>query len=232
MIYHLLHLNDRLLHYGIKMKITMLSFKQDKERGELMINFLSKRIAVFFVQNGVIEQKDSDIYEYGFNLILSAIISILLVIIIGSIFELLPHTLLYLLFFIPIRSYAGGYHARTYFQCIFLFVAVFAVAVVITIFTPYEYSNILILFFIIISMCLTYIFAPVKHENNPISEEEQGKYRSISLLLSVAYAMVLVIGLWVFPSFKKFFLMASMGSFAATITLPIGIILSRRKVCK
>lgn len=106
--------------------------------------------------------------------------------------------------------------------------AVFALAIVITVFTPYVYIDLLTVFPFFISMLLVYFWAPVEYGSHLILQDEREKYRNISLCLSMGHAVVLMMGPWIFSRFKRVFLMASLGSLSAALAMLIALILERQ----
>jgi accessory gene regulator B len=66
-----------------------------------------------------IEQK-RNIYIYGFELFLSNIICIFSILLVGSYLAKIELSLLFLLYFMPIRIVAGGYHCKSYLNCYML----------------------------------------------------------------------------------------------------------------
>ena len=80
---------------------------------------LAKLLTEQLIKKGADYQK-RDIYQYALEYFLSTIIGILGIITIATLSIGPIHGILYLLFFMPIRSVVGGYHAKTYHGCFFL----------------------------------------------------------------------------------------------------------------
>ena len=91
------------------------------------MNILVMRTTDFLVSCGAIKQEDISIYRYGLEvlyLFMLEVLSILLLAVwIGNFFE----TLLYFAAFIPLRLFAGGYHANTRLGCYFVSLGVYGV---------------------------------------------------------------------------------------------------------
>lgn len=60
---------------------------------------------------------DRSIYVYGFELFYSTLFTICSIVIISSLFGKAYLGITFLLFFIPVRIFSGGYHAETYRGC-------------------------------------------------------------------------------------------------------------------
>lgn len=63
------------------------------------------------LKNGMISGEDTSVYRYGYTLVLEVMINIIIAIIIGLISGELVSVALFMVMFIPLRSYCGGYHA-------------------------------------------------------------------------------------------------------------------------
>ena len=85
---------------------------------------LAKLLTEQLIKKGADYQK-RDIYQYALEYFLSTIIGILGIITIATLSIGPIHGILYLLFFMPIRSVVGGYHAKTYHGCFFLSMLLF-----------------------------------------------------------------------------------------------------------
>ena len=90
-----------------------------------MVNKLSKNVAVFFMENDLIQKDEIDIYIYGLQLIISSIIGISIILVAGIIFERFKDSLIFLFIFIIMRQYSGGYHADSYLKCNLFFISIF-----------------------------------------------------------------------------------------------------------
>lgn len=75
--------------------------------------FLEKQI-----ENKIIEVDEVSVYKYGYTLVLEAIINFVLALVIGIVLDELLSVMLFLLFFVPLRSYCGGRHASTIPRCV------------------------------------------------------------------------------------------------------------------
>ncbi|MBR6923918.1 MAG: accessory gene regulator B family protein [Oscillospiraceae bacterium] len=84
-----------------------------------MIDKLSNSVLGYLLNKEVIrnEKVVKEYYKYGIEITISSIISLFLIFLIGAGTNCIFEGLVFLVFFIPIRQYTGGYHANTYFKC-------------------------------------------------------------------------------------------------------------------
>ena len=75
-----------------------------------MLNSVSYKISDFFIHNGKIQSEDREVFAYGIRrLILNAFMMISFMCL-GFITNKLLEIGFFLVFFIPLRKYAGGFH--------------------------------------------------------------------------------------------------------------------------
>ncbi|GEM_PF-2215752 len=93
-----------------------------------MYNEIIQWVADELVLNNVINSEDIELYTYGIQQGLLILLNILTIVIVGQIFGMLLQSVAFMISYIPLRIYAGGYHARTpagcYIGSVILIVAV------------------------------------------------------------------------------------------------------------
>ena len=89
---------------------------------ELMFKKTACKITQRLCEKGIISESDFDLYEYGFNMGITVLLNLISTIVIGVIVGKVFESIAFLVFYIPLRSYAGGYHASTPRRCYFIFI--------------------------------------------------------------------------------------------------------------
>lgn len=151
-------------------------------------NFLTN----YFIKNNIISPNNKELYIYGFQLILSTLSSMLTILLTAT-FINISYGILFLLFFIPIRFYAGGYHASSYLKCFIytnsLFIITLALSLIVYIYglLPYYYL------FIIAGIIYFWINTPCINQNNPLSYTYLLKNRFISRKILILYFIVIIL---------------------------------------
>ena len=82
-----------------------------------MITSLAQYITGILLKNNIIENEHLDIYIYGFEVLISGALSLFIGLILGLIFSQLVECIVFLIVFVTLRKYCGGYHADTYLKC-------------------------------------------------------------------------------------------------------------------
>ena len=151
-----------------------------------MINKLSSLISSKFVEHNIISKSVKDVYRYGIEITISSIIGFVITCLIGLLFRMLMQTMLFYVIFILLRSMTGGYHAKTYLKCNFIF-SIITLFIVTFSKAAYEMQisfGILTLLFLP-SIAIFIWIAPGENVNKPIKAEKRVYWKSISIVTSV-----------------------------------------------
>lgn len=181
----------------------------EKASKVLMFGDLSERITGRLLMNGTISREDKEIYVYGMQQGMIALLNLGTTILLGMVFGKVLECIVFMVAYMPLRSFAGGYHAKTAVRC-YIF-SVLMMSAVLWVMRCVMYSG-------LICGCLTAIFGsiiwilvPVEDRNKPLDELEKTVYRKrargillveivltfVSVLLSckrIAICMTMVFG--------------------------------------
>ena len=92
-----------------------------------MIEKISKKICCFALNNSMLsDKKYTDIYQYGIEIMISSIIGVMLIILSGVIIKDMKSAIMFLISFMLLRSFCGGYHANNYLKCNIIFIVLFS----------------------------------------------------------------------------------------------------------
>lgn len=82
-----------------------------------MVERIVRKKLEIWEQNGHISEDELEIIEYGMIQGIYSITGIVLTLILAAMFGSVTMGILFLLFFMPLRSVSGGYHAKTRGKC-------------------------------------------------------------------------------------------------------------------
>ncbi|MEF9920772.1 accessory gene regulator B family protein [Anaerorhabdus sp.] len=82
-----------------------------------MIENVGTKLGKYFFNKGYIEEDDIDAVRYYVEVFFNEYFQLLITIFIGYFISQFKETILYLIFFVAIRKYSGGYHAKTLLMC-------------------------------------------------------------------------------------------------------------------
>lgn len=152
---------------------------------------LARRIGNNLVQSNVIEAEDIEIYIYGINQIFVSILNIVSALIIGLIFGVFWEIAVFMAVYIPLRSYAGGYHARTPLRCY-----IFSVIMLIIVSAGIKYLYVaewVYYAFLAFAIIVLFLLSPVEDKNKPLDEIEYKVYKKRAILITIAEMLLSIL---------------------------------------
>ena len=155
-----------------------------------MIQRLAANITDFFIHKNIVAEENKEVYTYGFDLILSGLVNILLVLLSGIILDSVWQAMLYVLIMVQVRMFTGGYHADTHSMCNIIFVFCFIFSVLALDLVSYFQITWIIWFLVCIGLISVNTYAPLENRNKKLSAEQKKRYKKISVVLYVGYVFI------------------------------------------
>ena len=186
-----------------------------------MIKKMASSLAHYFAGKDLYPVEKTNVYSYGFELLLSTFANALGILLLSFILGVVPGAILFSVAFISIRVTAGGYHAKHHWSCfltvivVFLFFALVSKYISAALVLPY------IAFSAVTALVLILIFSPVEADNKPLGKEQKKKLRTQSLILvgvNTALAVVFMLVPQLPIRYLAFYLS---GGLAASISLVV-----------
>lgn len=191
-----------------------------------MIDKISQDVADYFFEKNLIRESEKDIYEYGVKLIASSVIGIFIVIFIGIVLGKVLDSIVFLLCFMILRKYSGGYHANSYLTCNLFFITVFLSTVVTVEFTPVKYRVISCVVMHVMSFAVLLKFSPIENYNKRLEEIQKLKNKKVSLTIYSIFATMT--GLLILID-NNYYYNISVIVFAVTVLMIISILKEAKK---
>ncbi len=179
------------------------------------------KIAELLEANKIINKNDMELYKYGLEIFIMTVVELGAVLLVSAIIGNFVETFIFLIGFMPIRIYAGGYHADTRLRCFLVLLMVyifFSILLNRVEFINYKYLVMLISASGILSIAL---ISPIKHKNKRITESEGIRYKTIAIILSTIESAI--IDICMFLNYSNLYVNALViGLFTAIISLLAG----------
>lgn len=158
-----------------------------------MLSNFSSIIADFFVANNIIPAEEKAIYKYGIEVTLSTATGIIAIAIIGIFAKCYIECMIFLLCFITIRVYSGGYHADTFLKCTLTFICLFIAFLLTKTYVQLYLTPYFSVVIMIISATNIAVLAPIKNKHKLLTEKEKPRYKKISVAMSVVWTTVAIV---------------------------------------
>lgn len=158
-----------------------------------MFYHLSVHIADKLAQLKVISLDDYELYRYGIQQGLVLVMNFVSVILISIILGMFIECIAFLLAYVPLRSYAGGFHAKTHVRCY-----AYSMMIIIGIFLAMRFLSIPLRVYVsltIFGIASVIFLAPVEDKNKVLDKKEHTVYRKRAieiLLIIVLFQIVLL----------------------------------------
>lgn len=162
-----------------------------------MFRYFAENITYILIKHKFLNIKNREIYVYSIEVILLNFILLLTLLSISIAKNSLLFFVGFLLFFLPIRIFAGGYHARHSETCFGLTVGVYITAMIIYDHFPDLYKNGIAIGLFIVAYITLLIWAPLKNPNHPLTDYQYKRNRRIvfgitfisMLLFAISYKL-------------------------------------------
>lgn len=140
-----------------------------------MFEVLSERITGWLLANEAIPREDKEIYRYGIQQGMIALLNLGTTMVIGVVFGKLLESILFMAAYIPLRSYAGGYHAKTAVRCYFF--SIVMMSAVLWVMRYVTYYGLICVCLTAVSGSMIWLLVPVEDRNKPLDDVEKVVYR-------------------------------------------------------
>ncbi len=188
-----------------------------------MVNKFSQFLVGQLTRNGIIEKGRAEEYVYGLEMLFEKVISYTILVILAVAIDMLVPSLVFLVFFLTLREWGGGFHASTYGGGLIgtILIYLFCSKILVDFFMVERMTMYIAL--AVTSVCILAL-APVNHPNLSLTEKEMGDCRmGVRVALFAELAAILVgIAMRIDSSYIIF---ASMGVIMCGVLLLVAKIL-------
>ncbi len=149
---------------------------------------LSRRIGDNLVRSDVVKAEDVEIYIYGINQILVSVVNVLSALIIGLIFGVFFEIAVFMAAYIPLRSFAGGFHAKTPLRCY-----IFSILMLIVVSIGFKYLSLAAwVYYAVLAVSFVVVLAlsPVEDRNKPLDELEYKVYKKRAAIIAAVELVI------------------------------------------
>lgn len=157
-----------------------------------MIRRVSEGIVKWQFRKNILTCEQIALYQYAYEVMLNQAINIFIAVLIAVAFNKPMSVFVFLVSYIPLRSYCGGYHARTNGGCTIVSTILILLVCMLEKLTIWDSTIFLALIILAVSGALIFIYAPVGDKNKPLDEKETIVYRKMSRLVWLVEAVIAV----------------------------------------
>ncbi len=157
-----------------------------------MMERIAKKLTAYIIGKGIVAESEERIYLYGFQMGLELISNLIVSILIAMKMDMLPQAAIFFIVFIPIRSYAGGFHFEKYLHCFILsvvtYVGVLELSQILTI-----AGEIHVVADVVLLILVRYLF-PVQNVRRMIDKDEKQYFsKKLQQILVADFVLIVVL---------------------------------------
>lgn len=155
-----------------------------------MITKLSQIIADFLIRQKIVPEEQRGIYEYDFELSISSVIGIIIVLAIGLISGKFWESVVFYIVFCFTRLFTGGYHAPNHLLC----KVIFTVTLLLVLAADRLLSGIESYYWFILhfySLVIVCQFAPIENPNKELSERQKVRCKITAIIAMAVWLAVM-----------------------------------------
>lgn len=159
-----------------------------------MLEKIVRRMADACCEGKFISKEEREVYQYGMELVLLKWAHLITMLAIGFAFGMFLETAVFVVFYSVLRSYAGGYHAKTRTGCYVISWVMMAVVLAIVKFCPRIAAGQASFIGVVLSLPPVLYLSPVGSPNRPLDASEAEHYKKIvRVILALEAAAFLVL---------------------------------------
>lgn len=140
-------------------------------------------------QKSTVDEKE--IYAYSIEVLLSLIFNLIILSVTAIILKKIPELIIFIMFFSGLRTFAGGYHAKTHVECMSISFVIFIISAMSNTWFV-AFGKIVMIVGILASVLLVFIYAPTDSENKPLNSNEKNKFMMISRIIVVIFSVIIL----------------------------------------
>ncbi|MBP1925460.1 accessory gene regulator B [Sedimentibacter acidaminivorans] len=161
-----------------------------------MISSLSQSILNGFIEQRIISEEDRNIYEYGIEIAISYLLNFLTMITISFFMNMLIECIVFLIIFVPLKGYTGGYHAPNYIICFVISCLTVTAVLFATKYTSMQINQFILLLTMIMAGVSIYILGPIEDKNKPLTKNEYVHFRAkIKIILIIEFILAIIMNI-------------------------------------
>lgn len=186
---------------------------------EKVIDHFERRM----VAGNVISKDETAVVRYGLEVFFISFLELAAIFVLASFVGNLANTVCFFLAFIPLRVFAGGFHASTRLRCFILSLMVYGLFTTAMVFIPTTWYEWTIASSIVLTGLIVWRWSPTIHINRRFNEYDHWRFRRLSLKIFFLECLICFIMQIAFPASAASMAMA-LGMFSESIAIFVAVL--------
>ena len=188
-----------------------------------MLVKIASKLTLILHRNNIISEDETEIYQYGLEMILSTILNCMIVLLLGALMNEPLAAVIFFIIFALVRSSSGGYHADTYLKCNSIFAVNLIMVLLWVKFAAPFYFIVCHVIFILIYFMMVTKYAPIENPNKTLSDLQKKHNKVLSIIYGIILTAISLI-LWYGFDLKKYAMLIAATMLSITISMAIVIL--------
>lgn len=168
----------------------------------------NKILSILEINTHVMSSEEEELYRYGLGILLDNTVLLIVILTTGLLAGRLPQTLIFIMVFVGMRQYTGGYHADKSWKC-FILTNLLHIAVLILTHISINYDVIILgSICCLYSISMIWAAAPIIGINNIKTDDQVKKDKKTCRVLACLGSTFSLTGLYFSGDFKALFVTA------------------------
>lgn len=155
-----------------------------------MISKMAYRITAWLIKCEVVEEADRELYEYAIHSLWLNVAPIILVLVYGIAMQKVYQSILFIIPFLSIRKYSGGFHAKREVTCFIISSVVLATCVYLT---GSLQCEMVLHILVVVSVFILVVFSPIDSENRRLDADERKIFKKVTIIGSLFWMSFYVV---------------------------------------
>jgi len=151
----------------------------------------AEKLSEKLLQQNIITNEQYEICRYGFQQGMTVLLNFITIAVIGCIMHEFLHAMLFMAAFIPLRRYAGGFHAKTPVRC-YLYSVGTVIAILLAIKLSMLTHPICVTIYAVAGTVIA-VLAPIEDKHKPLDQTERSVYRKRTLIVAAIETAVFIL---------------------------------------
>lgn len=156
------------------------------------MTYLSTTITNYLIYKDIIKQSEQEIYQYGVLTLIVNLIGILEILVLGWITNTLNISVIFIISFMLLRSFTGGFHSKHYIPCNLIYGCLYLLCTYVHL---HIFSGFILDLVCVLCILVICCMSPVIHVNKPLDEIKKKRNRLIAICIAVSLFLLSFIGI-------------------------------------
>lgn len=143
-----------------------------------------------------IDEEKEMVIDFGVRIIFGELPKILILFLLGFLFQIGWYTVFLFFLLAPYRSFTGGFHLKTHIGCMITTSILYLMPILIAKYAPINSNNILLMLAILLgvfSIIVIARYAPADTENIPILSKKERKIKRIKAVIALGILLTIIL---------------------------------------